>query len=231
VAVLDGVPGLLVGTTMKFVDALQVPGVGAEGGDIPHRMVGSTMVRLLPQLHRRAELLRADLSSRRQPRFDVRQTFEEANESRSGVDAEREEGAGEAGAVAEEGDPSVGRLRLFAEVGGEASVERRRVHVADVGGDQEGGLRLRFEVRFALSHEGLLDVTVEVRLGQVFDWRQRGQIWKPGAPLLFRRVHKVVEGESGKRLLDQLAERRVEEDGIKLIQTHIPRLKQQHQND
>ena len=39
------------------------------------------------------------------------------------------------------------------------------------GGDEKRGFRLGLEGGLALGHEGLLDVPVEVSLGQVVDWR------------------------------------------------------------
>ena len=56
-------------------------------------------------------------------------------ESGALVDAEREEGAGQARAVTKERYAAVGRSGLFAEVGYEPAVERGRVHVSDVCGN------------------------------------------------------------------------------------------------
>ncbi len=49
----------------------------------------------------------------------------------------------------------------------QAAVERRRVHVAHICGQQQRGLRLREEARLAGRHHGLLHVSVEVRIFQL----------------------------------------------------------------
>ncbi len=58
-------------------------------------------------------------------------------ESWTSIDAEREEGAGQAGAVTEERDAAIGGRALFAEVGDEPSVKRGRVHVSNICGNLE----------------------------------------------------------------------------------------------
>ena len=157
----------LVRATVKFVHALQVPGLGAQGAYLARGVEGSTVVRVLSVLHGRAEIGRTDLGPGLQSRFNIREAVEEPDQCWTFFDAEREEGAGKAGTVAKECDPSVGRGGLLAEVRDEPSVERGRVHVAHVGGDEERGLSLCLKYRFGVRHEGFLDVAVEVGLGEV----------------------------------------------------------------
>lgn len=164
----------LVGATVELVHALQVPGLRVQGLQVCHGVVGRTVMGLLSQLHRGGEVTGANLPPRLQPRFDVRKSVQKPDECRTLVDADGEQGAGQAGAVAEEGDTFVGRFGFFAEVGDEAAVERRCIHVANVGGDEERGLGLGCEGGLAFSHEGLLDVPVKVGLGQVVNRWQYG---------------------------------------------------------
>ncbi len=121
-------------------------------------------------LHGCTEIGRTDLGSGLQERFNIGKTVEKPDQCWPFLDAEREEGAGKTGAVAEESDPSVGRSRLLAEVRDKSPVERRGVHVANVGRDEERGLSFCLKYRFGVRHEGFLNVAVEVGLGEVVNW-------------------------------------------------------------
>lgn len=117
-------------------------------------------------------LTRRNFSSRLQPALDILEPIQKLLKTRSRLDPQREEGACQPGPVAEQPHPFSGHVRLLTEVGYETGVERRRVHVAHIGGQQQRRLRLQVEVVPAELQKRLLDVPVEVRRFQIADRAQ-----------------------------------------------------------
>ena len=203
------------------------PVLGVHRGQVPRAreqvLLGSLglirrrVMGLLPGRHRPVKLRRADLRPGLEPLRDVPEGAFEISKRRTrrcvAGEPEGEEGGHGPGPVGEHADPFAGQVIGGGDVGHEAPVQGRRVHVAHVGGHQQTWLGLRLEHGQAEAHEGLLQVFVEVGVLQL----DRVELLQPGEVVLlgvFVAADKVVDGHPGQGLLHELTERAVEEQGV-----------------